>query len=338
MVDYRVQPPDDSALVPATGVLGRLGDAADEPAVDAGETRRCEVLADMHGERLDKLLVGMAPEFSRSYLQALIARGHVSVDGGVADSASRKVRVGQRVSVELVPTEESQAFRPEPVPLDIVFEDASLLVINKPAGLVVHPASGNWSGTLLNGLLHRSAAAAALPRAGIVHRLDKDTSGLMVVGKSLPSVTALVRAIAARDVHRQYLAITHGRMVSAHLEIDAPLGRDPASRVKMAVLASGKAARTDVVRLATTDHFTAVQCTLHSGRTHQIRVHLSHRGYPLVGDAVYGGRPALGLTRQALHAEHLAFLHPLTLQPLDFHVAPPADFGQAWAQVMPSSV
>jgi 23S rRNA pseudouridine1911/1915/1917 synthase len=169
-----------------------------------------------------------------------------------------------------------------------------------------------------------------LPRAGIVHRLDKDTSGLMVVAKTLPAMTALSRAIAAREVGREYLALAHGEMPMESMTIDAPIGRDPRSRVRMAVTASGKAARTDVRRIAVGHLVTALRCTLHTGRTHQIRVHLASRGHPLVADALYGGRPLLGLTRQALHATRLRLVHPVTLSPLCFDAPPPADFAEAW--------
>ena len=311
------------------------GDAepADAPWNSAPETREARVPERLHGQRLDKVLVAMAGEFSRSHLQGLIELGHVRVDAAVAGSASRKVLAGQQVSIDLVPTAESRAFRPEALALDIVHEDEHVIVLDKAAGVVVHPAAGNWSGTVLNGLLAHHPAAAGLPRAGIVHRLDKDTSGLMVVGKTLVAVTALARAIAAREVHRQYLAIVHGELAAAAFSIDAPIGRDPQSRIRMAVLASGKASRTDVERLARSDGFSAVRCTLHSGRTHQIRVHMASRGHPLVADAVYGGKPALGLQRQALHATRLAFVHPVSGAALSFERAPPADFAAAWARL-----
>lgn len=310
-------------------------DEPDGPGSDEAESRECVVGDALHGSRLDKVLVSFVPEFSRSHLQTLIDGGHVTLDGRAVTTASRKVLAGQRIVVELVPTPESQAFRPENVPLSVVFEDEHLLVIDKAAGVVVHPAAGNWSGTVLNGLLAHHRAAATLPRAGIVHRLDKDTSGLMVVGKSLQAVTALVREIAARNVHRQYLAIAHGVPRSDTLRIEAPIGRDPQSRVRMAVVASGKPAMTDVQVLAHTDTFSGLSCTLHTGRTHQIRVHLAFKGHPLVGDGVYGGSNALGMQRQALHAQRLRFEHPILGGSLEFIAEPPADFVAAWKQIEP---
>jgi 23S rRNA pseudouridine1911/1915/1917 synthase len=317
------------------------GDDADEGLGVSGDTdvaeperRRHRVDSGAHGLRLDILLARLAPEFSRNHLQGLVERGHVQVDDQVCTHNARKLRVGQRVEVELVPTAESQAFRPQPMALTVLFEDEHVLVIDKPAGLVVHPAAGNWSGTLLNGLLARDAGAARLPRAGIVHRLDKDTSGVMVVGKSLAAVTALVRDIADRVVQRQYLAVAWGEWPAGVQRIDAPIGRDPAQRTRMAVVASGRPARTDIEPAAVRLGFSALRCRLHTGRTHQIRVHLASRGHPLVSDALYGGRPALALQRQALHATRLAFDHPLTRQPVLVDCSPPRDFAAAWQAVV----
>ncbi|HEX7688743.1 MAG TPA: RluA family pseudouridine synthase, partial [Burkholderiaceae bacterium] len=210
-----------------------------EPDHDAAEVRIASIGLERHGERLDKVLTTLAPEFSRAHLQGLIADGRVALDGRPATTASTRVKAGQQVRVELVRPAHELAFRAEPIPLAIVHEDEHVLVLDKPAGLVVHPAAGNWSGTLLNGLLAHDPASAALPRAGIVHRLDKDTSGLMVVGRSLEAVTGLVRDIAARAVSRRYLALAHGRLAQDEDTIEAPIGRDPRVRVRMAVVAGG---------------------------------------------------------------------------------------------------
>jgi 23S rRNA pseudouridine1911/1915/1917 synthase len=321
---------------------GGLTDPEDDGADDAPERRSAEVDAAGHGERLDRWLTGLAPEFSRNHLQALIERGCVTADGRPLTKPALKLRAGHRVEIELQPTDESRAFRPEAMVLNVVYEDEHLAVIDKPVGLVVHPAPGNWSGTLMNGLLAHHPAAATLPRAGIVHRLDKDTSGLMVVGKTLEAVTALSRQIAAREVHREYLALAWGR-VEEPFVVEKAMRRDPVSRVKMAIAPAnlGKPARTDVFPLGVGEvqvngqprPVSAVHCVLHTGRTHQIRVHLMHSGHPLLADTLYGGVPALGLARQALHAARLSFSHPVTGEALSLCAPLPPDMASAWAAV-----
>ncbi len=287
-----------------------------------------------HGQRLDRALVELVPEFSRSYLQQLIDLAGVSINQSVVRKPSARVKAGDRGLIELRPTPQSQAFKPEQMDLNIVFEDEHLMVINKPAGMVVHPAPGNWSGTLLNGLLAYDAKAVNLPRAGIVHRLDKDTSGLMMVARTRPVMDALVRLIAAREVSRQYLALAHKAWVGARsCEVNAPIGRDPRNRLRMAVVDleknSGKLARTTIELLQNSEQGCLVQCTLHTGRTHQIRVHMASLGHPLVSDVLYAGVMAAGILRQALHARRLAFIHPVTQKPLVFQSELPPDFAQA---------
>ena len=314
-------------------------EAGEDDAPDTGdeaELRTCAVPPALHGERLDRALATLVPEFSRSYLRQLLDAGLVRLGGAVAGKAAARVRAGDAVQVELRPTPQSQAFVPQPMPLSVVHEDEHLLVIDKPAGLVVHPAPGNWSGTLLNGLLARDARAAALPRAGIVHRLDKDTSGLMLVARSRAAMDALVRQIAAREVRREYLALAHGVWRGAPTrEVDAPIGRDPRNRLRMAVVDldqhAGKPAQTFIELLHNSEQFCVVRCRLGTGRTHQIRVHMAHLGHPLVGDALYGGAPAAGMARQALHAERLALAHPVTGKPLAFRAPLPADLAAALA-------
>jgi 23S rRNA pseudouridine1911/1915/1917 synthase len=309
----------------------------DEP--DAGvaeaELRELQVPPPLHGERVDRALAALLPEFSRSFLQQLVEAGAVSLQGRAVSRAAHRVKAGDALAIELRPTPQSQAFRPEPIPLAVVHEDAHLLVVDKPAGLVVHPAPGNWSGTLLNALLARDAAAAQLPRAGIVHRLDKDTSGLMVVARTRAAMDALVRAIAAREVRRQYLALGHGRWSGpATRTVDAPIGRDARNRLRMAVvdlaLQPGKPAMTTFELLQGTERACLVQASLHTGRTHQIRMHMAHLGHPLVGDLLYGGQ-VQGIGRQALHATRLAFTHPVTGEPIDLRSPPPPDLQAALA-------
>ena len=294
------------------------------------EIRQVTVLLSGHGQRIDRALADAVPEFSRSYLQQLIELGVVQVGSKLVSKASIRVKAGELLTIELRPTPQSQAFKPEKMMLDIVFEDEYLRVINKPAGLVVHPAPGNWSGTLLNGLLARDAQASLLPRAGIVHRLDKDTSGLMVVAKQRQTMDQLVAMIAVRDVGREYIALVNGSWEGTKTrQIESPVGRDPRNRLRMAVVDlaknAGKPASTLVSLLDTVGSFSLVRCKLHTGRTHQIRVHMAEIGHPLVADQTYGGSPAGGLVRQGLHACKLAFTHPQTGEAMVFNMQPPPD-------------
>ena len=313
-----------------------MEDGAEE-AADTGqdtELRDWSVDVAQHGARLDQALAAGVPEFSRSYLQQLIEAGAVTVNGVVATKSSAKVRAGDKGCIELRPTPQSQAFKPETMALDVVFEDEHLLVVNKPAGLVVHPAPGNWSGTLLNGLLGRDPKAMLLPRAGIVHRLDKDTSGLMVVARTRAAMDALVAMIAARDVSRQYLALAHHAWTGPRQrQVEAAVGRDPRNRLRMAVVdlthQAGKTASTGFTLLDNADKGCWVQCTLQTGRTHQIRVHMASIGHALVGDTLYGGHAVAGMERQALHAFRLAFEHPFTQAALEFYAPLPPDMTAA---------
>lgn len=328
------------AQAPESGLSGQPGSPDEEWAAeeaggaDEAEVRQMQVGTAQHAARLDKALAELVPEFSRSYLQQLLGQGLVRINGQPATKPSLKVKAGDALALEMRPTQQSQAFRPEAMDIDVVYEDEHLLVVNKPAGLVVHPAPGNWSGTLLNGLLARDAKALLVPRAGIVHRLDKDTSGLMVVARERSTMDALVAMIAARSVHRQYLALAHKPWAGpARRTVQEPIGRDPRNRLRMAVvdLAShaGKPARTDFRLLEGVGAGCWVECTLHTGRTHQIRVHMASIGHPLVADVLYGGAPVGALQRQALHAFRLAFTHPVTGQPLELHAPLPADMGAA---------
>jgi 23S rRNA pseudouridine1911/1915/1917 synthase len=333
---------DDDFSGDALAASGAQGAAATPPTVPgrvADETPRTVVVPDeLAGERLDKVLAKVFPEFSRSRLQSWIEAQRVRVDGKPA-KIRQPVPLG--ATIELVPDllPEQLAFTPEPVPLEVVYEDDTLVVINKPAGMVVHPAAGNWSGTVLNGLLHRyGESAAGLPRAGIVHRLDKETSGLMVVARTLEAQTDLVRQLQARTVKRRYLALVWGNMPDEGT-IDAPIGRDPRERTRMAVVtgASGKPARTHFRRVSSAiwqrQPVTAIHCDLETGRTHQIRVHCAHIGHPLLGDPVYGrarGKRSVtplpgGFARQALHAWRLGLIHPRTGRAMQWRADVPAD-------------
>jgi 23S rRNA pseudouridine1911/1915/1917 synthase len=301
------------------------------PAEEAVPKTVLAVTPALAGLRLDQALARLLPRESRSRLARLVAEGAVLVEGGRARPRDR-LRGGERIEVTLLPRAEEAAFRPEDIALDVLHEDADVLVVAKPAGLVVHPGSGNWAGTMLNALLHRVPSLKSLPRAGIVHRLDKETSGLLVVAKHEAAMQDLVRQLQARTVKRTYLAIARG-VVARDGSVDAPIGRHPTQRTRMAVVPGGKPAVTHYrVRERFAAH-TLLECDLETGRTHQIRVHLASIGHPLEGDPVYGGRGAKRLPRQALHAWKLAFVHPATGLTVRFSAPPPADFEALVAQL-----
>jgi len=302
----------------------------------AGAARVLAVPEECAGLRLDAALARLCPEHSRSRLQAWLREGWVTVDGAAADP-KRKVWGGERLTLSVEPVAVAAADRPEAIALPVVFEDQYLLVIDKPAGMVVHPGAGNRTGTMMNALLHHAPQLAAIPRAGIVHRLDKDTSGLLVVAKTPAAQTDLVRQLQARTVRRHYLALVHGR-VTTEGTVDAPIGRHPVQRTKMAVVERGREARTHYAVRARFAGTTLVECRLETGRTHQIRVHMAAIGHPLVGDSVYGKRKSgnAGIDafpRQVLHAWRLALVHPATGAPLAWESPLPADLAALLARL-----
>ena len=289
------------------------------------------------GMRLDKVLAGLFPSFSRAFLQQAIRRGHVLVDGKTRRPRD-PVRGGECVvlGLEHTPADEDGAASPEALPLTVCYEDEAVIVVEKDAGIVVHPAAGHRSGTLVNALLHHCPDLKLLPRAGIVHRLDKDTSGLLLSAKTREAHKSLVEQMAAREINRSYLCLVCGQ-VACGGRIDAAVGRHPRDRKRMAVVAGGRRAVTHYrVEMRFRD-YTLLRVTLETGRTHQIRVHMAHIGHPVFGDPLYGKKlralpgdtPAAellsGFKRQALHAYYLKFRHPSTAQPVVQQNAPPAD-------------
>lgn len=300
------------------------------PGADS-EERHCTIPDSLAGNRIDQALAILFPDYSRNRLQQWIKNGHVTVDGKQC-SAKSKVWGGETVLVHAQADDSERAWLPEDIALNLAYEDDAILVVEKPAGFVVHPGSGNWSGTLLNALLQHVPANASLPRAGLVHRLDKDTSGLLVVAKTLAAHTELVRQMQARTVGREYAALVHGNVKSSGT-VEAPIGRHPRERTRMAVVARGKPATTHYTVVESGRGWALLTCRLETGRTHQIRVHLSSIGHALIGDPVYkptrvsSALPdqAVRFARQALHAQRLQIRHPTTGQPMQWYSPLPED-------------
>jgi 23S rRNA pseudouridine1911/1915/1917 synthase len=293
------------------------------------------------GQRLDQVLSELISEYSRTRIKTWIESGEILVNG-VQLRPKDKVVGGERVDVNAV-LPDAVAVAPELIDLELAFEDRHLVIINKPAGLVVHPGAGNSAGTLQNALLHFDPKLAQLPRGGIVHRLDKDTSGLLVVARTLESHTALVRALEAREIEREYEAVCLGVMTGGG-SVDAPIGRHPVDRLRQAIREDGRESVTHYRVLHRYRGHTHIRLQLETGRTHQIRVHMAHIHYPLVGDRVYGGRLLLpkgaspelidalrAFKRQALHAARLAFEHPVTGKPVDVTAELPTDMKELLA-------
>lgn len=291
--------------------------------------------AENAGQRLDQVLADLLNEYSRTRIKDWIETGQILVNGGQLRPKD-KVLGGERVEVSAT-LEQAVEVAPQPIALDVVHQDRHVLVLNKPAGLVVHPGAGNAAGTLQNALLHFDPELVHLPRGGIVHRLDKDTSGLLVIARTLEAHTALVRALEVHDVEREYEAVCVGVMTAGG-KVDAPIGRHPVDRLRQAIRSDGRESVTHYRVIHRYRGHTHVRVQLETGRTHQIRVHMAHVKYPLVGDRVYGGRLLLpkgatpelidairGFKRQALHAARLAFEHPISGKPIECTAAIPAD-------------
>jgi 23S rRNA pseudouridine1911/1915/1917 synthase len=311
------------------------GMASKEILNEEGELISLEISPAFHGLRLDQAMTAHLDKLSRSYIQKLIAENAVTISGAVVTKAAQRVKAGDSIEIWMTPSVQDAAFQPEAMDLDIRYEDEHVLVLCKPAGLVVHPAPGNWSGTLMNGLMFARPDLMLLPRAGIVHRLDKDTSGLMVVAKTRQAMDGLVQQLAARSVKRRYWALTPRRWdLARSLVVDKPIGRDSRQRQRMAVVSAdssgAKEAITDILLLEASHAGALIECRLRTGRTHQIRVHMASLRHPLLGDDVYGGERAVGMRRQALHAFALAFDHPMQFGvSVSIFAGAPADFAHA---------
>lgn len=297
---------------------------------------KAEIDPSLTGLRLDQAIAKLFPEYSRAQLQSFIKNGQVKVDGKVAPRSRDKIQVGQQIEIAAELTAKSN-WEAEDIPLDIIFADEDLIVVNKPAGLIVHPGAGAPDHTLVNALVHRFPELALLPRAGIIHRLDKNTTGLLVVARNLSAHNFLTQAMQAREIERTYEAIVHGVMTAGGT-INADLARHPTQRTKMSVVRSGRTAITHYRVIERFDRYTHVQAKLETGRTHQIRVHFAHIRYPIVGDSTYGKNKTVSVKlpedlqsalknfhRQALHAKTLAFAHPSTGEMMSFEAPLPPD-------------
>jgi len=296
---------------------------------------RASVPLELGGERLDRALARLFPQYSRNRLQAWLDDGHIRIEGRTAPlERNQPVTGGEHIVLQPPALPSALAPQAQRMALKIVYEDAELIVIDKPAGLVVHPGAGQPDRTLLNALLAHAPSLAGVPRAGIVHRLDKDTTGLIVVAKTVTAQVSLVRQLAERSMRRVYLALVQGDPPANGI-IDAPLGRDVRSRVRMAVTHRGKEARTFYRVLERFGHAALVECRLETGRTHQIRVHFQHIRHPLLGDSVYrrGTRGGIAFPRQALHACELTLVHPAKNAPMTWRAPPPRDFQRLLASL-----
>jgi len=313
--------------------------AADWEASFVAPLRAAVPLA-LGGERLDRALALLFPQYSRNRLQAWLEQGHVQLEAGAGSASARplsrshRVAGGEHILLKPPPLPSAEAPQAQRMPLKIVYEDGDLIVIDKPAGLVVHPGAGQPDRTMLNALLAHAPSLAGVPRAGIVHRLDKDTTGLIVVAKNVIAQASLVRQLADRSMRRVYLAVVQGDPPASGI-IDAPVGRDVRSRVRMAVSHRGKEARTSYRVLERFGHAALVECRLETGRTHQIRVHFQHIRHPLVGDNVYrrGTRHGVSFPRQALHACELTLVHPSKNTAMTWRAEPPRDFQRLLAKL-----
>lgn len=296
--------------------------------------REYELTAEASGQRLDKYLAEEMADLSRSRIKELVQAGEVLVNGKKS-KVSYKVQKGDLIQVTVLPLE-PLALEAENIPLDIVYEDEDVIVVNKPQGMVVHPAAGHPSHTLVNALLYHTRDLADSPegfRPGIVHRIDKDTSGLLMVAKNAAARESLEKQLAAKSNKRQYLAIVHGNFAEEEGTIDAPIGRNPKDRKQMAVVEKGKSAVTHFRVLEQYQGYSLVECQLETGRTHQIRVHMAYIGHPLAGDPLYGPRKTLPGHGQFLHAKTLGFEQPSTGEWLEFSVQPPEIFQQTVADL-----